>query len=255
MKFNNKNVSISPLAKIGINVRIGDNTVIYDHVEIKDNTIICNDCVIGEPLNAYYLNENYRNPTTSIGEGSLIRSHAIIYAGCIIGKSFITGHRITIRENTRIGDSCLVGTMCDLQGELTIGSFCRLYSNVHIAQNSQLGNYVFMYPFSVMANDPYPPSNKVKGGCIGDYTQVGVHSVILPKVNIGENCLIGANSVVNKKLEDFSFAIGDPAKILMDVRKFVVLGEGRPYPWMTRFDRGMPWEGIGYELWITQGKQ
>lgn len=41
---------------------------------------------------------------------------------------------------------------------------------------------------------------------------------------------IGANSVVNKKLDDFSFALGDPAKVLMDVRKFVVLGEGRPYP-------------------------
>ena len=48
----------------------------------------------------------------------------------------------------------------------------------------------------------------VKGGYIGDYTQVGVHSVILPTVKIGENCVIGANSVVNKRLEDFSFAMG-----------------------------------------------
>lgn len=254
MKFNNRNVNISPLAQIGTNVRIGDNTVIYEHVYIGDNTIICNDSVIGEPLNDYYLNENYQNPTTYIGEGSFVRSHAIIYAGCVIGKNFITGHRITIRENTRIGDSCLIGTMCDLQGELTIGSYCRLYSNVHIAQNSQLGNFVFMYPFSVMVNDPFPPSNKIKGGYIGAYTQVGVHSVILPNISIGENCLIGANSVVNKKLDDFSFAIGDPAKVIMDIRNFVVLGVGKPYPWMNRFDRGMPWEGIGYDLWMTQGK-
>ena len=254
MKFNNRNVHISPSAIIGTNVKIGDNTTIYDHVEIGDNTIICNDCVIGEPLNDFYLNDNYQNPKTNIGEESLIRSHAIIYAGCKIGKCFKTGHRITIRENTQIGDSCLVGTMCDLQGELTIGSFCRLYSNVHIAQNSQLGSFVFMYPFAVMANDPYPPSNKIKGGTIGDYTQVGVHTVILPNINIGENCVIGANSVVNKKLEDFSFALGDPAKVIMDVRKFVVLGEGRVYPWMTRFDRGMPWEDIGYDSWINHGR-
>lgn len=254
MKFNNRNVIVSPLAKIGTNVKIGDNTVIYDQVEIGDNTIICNDCVIGEPLNDYYFVENYQNPSTYIGEGSLIRSHAIIYAGCIIGHSFVTGHRITIRENTRIGDSCMVGTMCDLQGELILGSFCRLYSNVHIAQKSQLGSFVSMYPFSVMVNDPYPPSNNLKGGFIGNYTQIGVHSVILSNIKIGENCVIGANSVVNKKIEDFSFAIGDPAKVLMDVRKFAVLGEGKPYPWMTRFERGMPWEGIGYDLWMTQGK-
>ena len=254
MMFNNRNVSISLLAKIGVNVKIGDNTVIYDYVEIGDNTIICNDCVIGEPLNDYYFNDAYQNPATYIGEGSLIRSNAIIYAGCVIGKNFNTGHRITVRENTRIGDSCLVGTYCDLQGELTIGSFCRLYSNVHLAQKTQLGNFVFMYPFSVMVNDPVPPSNKVLGGSVGDYTQVGAHAIILPKIKIGENCVIGANSVVNKKLDDYSFAMGDPAKVLMDVRKYVVLGVGRPYPWMTRFDRGMPWEGIGYDRWITQGK-
>ena len=118
MKFNKRNVIISHKATIGSNVKIGDNSIIYDNVEIGDNAIICNDCVIGEPLNAYYYNENYLNPVTYIGERSLIRSHAIIYAGCVIGKNLITGHRITIRENTHIGDSCLIGTLCDLQGEL-----------------------------------------------------------------------------------------------------------------------------------------
>ena len=33
MKFNNRNVHISPKARLGANVRIGDNTVIYDNVE------------------------------------------------------------------------------------------------------------------------------------------------------------------------------------------------------------------------------
>ena len=55
-KFTSRDVLISPLAKIGNNVRIGGRTIIYDNVEIGDNTIICNDCVIGEPLNDYYRN-------------------------------------------------------------------------------------------------------------------------------------------------------------------------------------------------------
>ena len=54
MKFNNRNVVISPSAKIGKNVRIGDNVTIYDNVILKDNITICNDCVIGEPLVSYY---------------------------------------------------------------------------------------------------------------------------------------------------------------------------------------------------------
>jgi len=252
MKFNNRNVYVSPKSKIGRNVKIGDNSAIYDNVEIGDNSIICNDTVLGEPLPAYYQAPDYENPPTAIGPDSLVRSHAIIYAGCTIGAGFSSGHRITIRENTMIGDHCSVGTLSDIQGNVRIGNYCRLHSNVHLAQTCVLGDFVFMYPYSVMTNDPHPPSEDVKGGYIGDYTQVGVHAVILPGIRVGENCLIGASSVVNKRVEDFSLAMGDPIRVVMDIRKYVVLGKGKPYPWMYRFERGLPWEGIGYDVWIKQ---
>jgi acetyltransferase-like isoleucine patch superfamily enzyme len=252
MKFNNRNVYISPKAKLGNNVKIADNTAIYDNVEIGDNSIICNDTVVGEPLATYYHDPGYKNPVTAIGAGSLIRSHSIIYAGCTIGPCFSTGHRVMIRENSRIGDHCSIGTLSDIQGNVNMGNYCRLHSNVHIAQGCSMGNFVFLYPFSVMTNDPYPPSIDIKGGYIGDYSQVGAHVVVLPGIRVGENCLIGANSVVNKKVPDYSLAMGDPIKIVMDIRKYVVMGKGCPYPWMNRFGRGMPWEKIGYDAWIKQ---
>jgi acetyltransferase-like isoleucine patch superfamily enzyme len=252
MKFNGRNVYISPNAKIGKNVKIGDNASIYDGVEIGDDSIICNDCIIGEPLNSYYKDSAYVNPPTIIGRDSILRSHTIIYAACNIGQGFSSGHRVTIRENTIMGENCSVGTLSDLQGQVKIGKYCRLHSNVHLAQGSQLGDFVFMYPYSVMTNDPYPPSNDMRGGFIGSYTQVGVHAVIIPGIKVGENCLIGANSVVNKRLPDFSLAMGDPIKVVMDIRQYVAMGKGNPYPWMKRFDRGMPWEGIGYETWMQQ---
>lgn len=252
MKFSRHNAQISRKAALGRNVKIGDNSVIYDSVEIGDNTIICNDCVIGEPLAAYYHDAGYENPRTVIGPDSLIRSHAIIYAGCRMGAGFSTGHRVTIRENCTLGERCSIGTLSDLQGEISMGDYCRLHSNVHLAQHSTLGDFVFLYPFSVMTNDPYPPSTDLKGGHIGNYTQVGVHAVILPGVRVGENCLIGANSVVSKRVPDYSLATGDPARVVMDIRKYVALGKGKPYPWMNRFDRGMPWKGIGYDAWSKQ---
>jgi acetyltransferase-like isoleucine patch superfamily enzyme len=250
MKFNHRNVYISPNARLGQNVKIGDNSTIYDNVEIGDNVVICNDCVLGEPLSSYYHDDRYENPVTVIGRDSLVRSHSIIYAGCEIGANFSSGHRITIRENTVIGHHGSVGTLCDIQGQVKIGDYCRLHSNVHISQTCSLADFVFLYPFSVMTNDPYPPSSQVKGGHIASFTQVGVHAVILPGVQVGENCLIGANSVVGKKVPDFSLAMGDPVRVVMDIRKYVVMGQGRPYPWMNRFDRGMPWQGVGYENWM-----
>ncbi len=250
MMFNNRNVFISPLAKIGKNVRIGDNTSIYDHVVIGDNSIITNDCVIGEPLNDYYFKDDYHNPTTIIGDNSLIRSHTIIYAGSVFGKNFSTGHRVTVRENSKFGDNCRLGTVTDIQGNVEFGNNCWLHSNVHIGQQSKIGNFVFIYPYVVLTNDPNPPSNNCDGATIGDFSQIAVGSVILPATKIGKHCLIGAQSLVGGKYEDYSLIIGNPGKRIKDVRDLKSKETGLShYPWPVNFDRGMPWEKEGFKTW------
>jgi len=256
MKFSKRNVYISPKAKIGNNVKIGDNTSIYDNVIIEDNTIIANDCIIGEPLQDYYLNNNYVNPITLIGANSLIRSHTIIYAGCSFGEGFSTGHRVTIREYSKFGKRCRVGTISDIQGYVTFGDYCWLHSNVHIGQKSTIGNFVFIYPYVVFTNDPTPPSDICIGPTIGDYTQIAVFSVILPNIKIGKHCLIGAGSIVGKDVNDYQLVLGNPAKPIKDVRELKNKQTGEiHYPWPYYFDRGMPWKGIGFDEWLkTQDK-
>lgn len=241
MLFNNRNVTISSKANIGLNVRIGDNTTIYDNVVIGDDSTICNDCVIGEPLTEAYTDENYINPITEIGKNALIRSHSILYAGSSFGINFETGHRVVIRERSHLGDYCRIGTMSDLQGDLKVGNHCQLHSNVHLCKYSDLGDFVFIYPFSVLTNDRYPPSMQVKGPSIGDYSQLGVHSIVVGNVTVGSNCLVGADSTVSSNFEDYSFIIGSPAKRKSDIRNLTD-DDGKPlYPWKNRFSRGMPW--------------
>ncbi|WP_457617683.1 DapH/DapD/GlmU-related protein [Lutibacter sp.] len=250
MKFNNRNVFISPSAKIGKNVRIGDNVSIYDNVIVKDNTTICNDCVIGEPLSDYYDNDSYQNPTTIIGKSTMLRSHCIIYAGTELGNNFSSGHRVTIREYTKFGNNCRVGTVSDIQGHSSFGNHCWLHSNVHIGQKSTIGNFVFIYPYVVLTNDPTPPSNICNGPTIGDYSQIAVFSILLPGVKIGKHALIGANSVVGKNVEDYQLVMGSPAKFIKDVREIKSRETGEQhYPWPQHFERGMPWEGIGFNEW------
>jgi hypothetical protein len=130
-----------------------------------------------------------------------------------------------------------------------MGNYCRLHSYVRLARNSILGDFVFLYPFVVMVDDPYPPSDETKAGIIDNYSQVAVNSVILPGGHVGENCFVGANSVVNKSIPAFSMALGNPARRVMDIRRYGARRKVHLYPWMTRFDRGMPWAGIGYEAW------
>ncbi len=256
MKFNNRNVFISPKANIGKNVRIGDDTVIYDNVIIKDNSVVCNNCVIGEPLNDYYYNDTYENPITIIEENALIRSHSIIYAGCNFGKEFISGHRITIREFTIFGHNCRVGTGVDIQGHANFGNFCWLLAELHICQYSTVGNFVFIYPYVIFTNDPHPPSKINKGPTIGDFTQITVSSVLLPGVKIGKHVVVGAGSVVRNDVDDYQLVMGDPAKMIKDVRDIRSKETGgEHYPWPYRFSRRMPWEEIGFEKWLQENPQ
>lgn len=253
MKFNNE-YKLGKNVILGKNVKIGDGTIIYDNVEIGDNSIIANGCEIGEPLNDYYSNENYINPKTIIGRNSLIRSHSIIYAGSSFGDFFQTGHRVTIRENTEMGNNCSVGTLSDIQGFVKFGNYCRLHSNVHICQKAIIGNFVFFYPYVVLTNDPTPPSEICIGPTIGDYSQITTGSLIMPGIKIGENCLVAAGSIVTKDVDDFSLVLGVPAQKKCDIRdiKSRYNKNESYYPWMYNFKRGMPWKDIGYIEWLKK---
>ncbi|OGU55548.1 MAG: hypothetical protein A2V66_07080 [Ignavibacteria bacterium RBG_13_36_8] len=253
MKFNNNFQLLGNNINIGKNVKIGDRTIIYDNVQVGDDTIIANDCIIGEPLHNYYYNDNYINPETKIGESSLIRSHAIIYAGSTFGNELQTGHRITILPDSKIGHNCSIGTLCDIQGDIEIGNYCRLHSNIHVGQKSIIKNYVFIYPFVIFTNDPTPPSDDWLGVTVDEYTQIGAGSILMPGIKIGKNCLIGAGSVVSKDFNDFSLVMGNPGRRIGDVKKIKSRKkDGFHYPWMYNFERGMPWKGIGYDEWLKK---
>lgn len=55
---------------------------------------------------------------------------------------------------------------------------------------------------------------------IGENSFIGCRCLILPNTEIGKNCIIGAGSVVKGRIPDNSVVVGNPAKIIGDVREF-----------------------------------
>lgn len=49
---------------------------------------------------------------------------------------------------------------------------------------------------------------------VGNYVYIGVRSIILPGVNIGNNCIIAAGAIVTKDVPDNSVVGGVPAKFI-----------------------------------------
>lgn len=241
---------VSKKAKIGQHVTVGANCIIYDNVELKDDTVVGPNSILGEPTAAYYDASDYQNPRLLIGHHSLIRSGAILYAGTIIGDDFECGHRVTIREQTTIGDHCRVGTLCDIQGHCQIGRYVRLHSNVHIGQKSKIGDFVWIFPYTVLTNDPHPPSNDLIGVTIEDYAIVATMVVIMPGVTVGSQALVGAMAMVRSNIAPETVVVGNPAKQITTIHAIKSKFTGEPvYPWPEHFERGMPWAGIGHAAW------
>lgn len=236
---------VSDKATIGNNVSIGPYTIIHDNVEIAENTKIEAFCEIGVANNLSKGNKLY------IGPNSHIRSHSIFYEGSVFGESLVTGHRVTVRENTIAGKNLQIGTLSDIQGHCTIGNFVRFHSNVHIGQKSEIGNYVWIFPYVVLTNDPHPPSNTLLGVVVEEYAVIATMSVILPGARIGSGCLIGAHSSVKGKTEENMVYAGSPAKLICSTSKIQLAdGSGNAYPWRQHFHRGYPADVI--QEWINE---
>ena len=185
----------------------------------------------------------------------MIRSHCVFYAGSVYGNNLQTGHRVTMREHTKVGNNCSIGSYCDIQGECTIGNYVRMHSYVNVGQGSEIEDFVFISPYTVLTNDPTPPSEVLAGVKIGKYSQVTTSCELLPGAVIGRNCLVAAHSTVGGTFEDFSLISGSPAKRICDVKKapfFNQITGKRQYPWQRNFERNMPWAGIGFDQWCEE---
>lgn len=259
---------ISESVLFGENVQIGHNCIIDDEVIIGDNVYIDNNviirrgvtigrdsfieanCILGEYLMDFCITREHQHHPLIIGENTLIRSGSIIYAGSTIGANFQTGHHVTIREKTSIGNNVSIGTLSDVQGNCRIGNYVRLHSNVHIGQLSEIDNFVWIYPYVVLTNDPTPPSEHFVGVHVHSFAVIATSSLILPGLEIGQDSLVAGGAVVTKSVEPYSVVAGNPAKPVSDIRRIKNKITGEPvYPWREHFQRAMPWAEADFISW------
>ncbi|MBN1297261.1 N-acetyltransferase [bacterium] len=153
---------------------------------------------------------------TEIGEGAVIRSHTVIYAGNRIGSNFQTGHHVFVRECNTIGDDVSVGTLTVVEHHVVIGNRVRIHSQVFIPEFSVIEDDAWIGPNVVMTNAPYPRGNRVKemlqGPVVCSGAKIGANATLLPGVVIGRGALVGAGSVVTRDVVEYAVVMGNPAR-------------------------------------------
>ncbi len=122
----------------------------------------------------------------------------------------LTGEKDCILE---IGDGTIIGHFNHIYatGKIVIGKNVLTADKVFISDN-QHGYEDITLPILKQAIKQLPPVY------IGDGTWIGENSCILG-ASIGKNCVIGANSVVNKNIPDYCIVVGAPARIIKKYNK------------------------------------
>ncbi|PCJ81811.1 MAG: hypothetical protein COA57_13900 [Flavobacteriales bacterium] len=229
VKFGN-NVEVGANAIVKDNVSIGSNTII-DNVIIDENTVIEQNCIVGYAHATGWVSRETPDKELEfdnliIGKEVLVREGSTLYIGSQIGDFVKIHHKTLIREKSIIGDYTSIGSMCDLEGHLTIGKHCSIHSNNHFCYDTKIGDYVFIAPFCVTTNgNPmrykrpllFEKHGIEKGPVIESGCQVAVNVVVLPEVTIGYECIVGASAVVTKSFDPLLIIMGIPAKKVGEV--------------------------------------
>ncbi|HSW57466.1 MAG TPA: acyltransferase [Dehalococcoidales bacterium] len=158
---------------------------------------------------------NSPDGVVEIGDNSIIRAGSIVYSNVKIGRGFRTGHFAMIRENTVIGEKCLVGTNSVLDGNCTIGNNVSIQTAAYITTGTVIEDDVFIGPRVCTTNDKYMYYGaKLAAPVIKKGARVGANSTILPGIVIGEGAVIGSGAVVVKDVPANGVVVGNPGRII-----------------------------------------
>jgi len=191
--------------------------VIHANVRIGPEAVIGPFVVLGEPPRGARPGEI----ETVIGAGAIVRSHTVIYAGNVIGDGFQTGHGALVREYNTIGDDVSVGSTAVVEHHVMIGAGVRIHSGAFVPEETVLEAGAWIGPGAVLTNARYPRSRGVKDRLVGPRVRrgakIGAGAVVLPAVELGEDCLIGAGAVVVSDVPPRAVAVGNPARIVRTI--------------------------------------
>jgi len=137
-------------------------------------------------------------------------------------KDVAFGENVTVVEpvnlyECKIGDNSFIGPFVEIQKGVEIGSNCKIQSHSFICELVTIGNNCFIGHGVMFINDTMKsgPANgdrsKWNKTILGDNVSIGSNATILP-VNICNNVVIGAGSVVIKNIIEPGTYAGNPAR-------------------------------------------
>jgi acetyltransferase-like isoleucine patch superfamily enzyme len=203
---------VHPTAVVHEGTVLGDGVRVLEHAVVgKQPVLSARSTARRDPL-----------PPTEIGDGAVISTGAIVFAGTTIGPRSIVGDQACVRERCGIAEDVVVGRGSLVENDTTVGARTKIQAEAYVTAYSTIEADVFIAPCVVTTNDNFMGRTEgrhelVKGPTIRRGARVGGGAVLCPGVEIGEEAFIAAGAVVTKDVPPRMVMMGVPARVVRSV--------------------------------------
>ena len=200
------------------------SAIVYPGTVLGENVKVLENAVVGKQPSLSPRSTARREPLppAEIGDGTIVSTGAIVFAGTTIGARVIVGDQACVRERVRVGDDVVVGRGVLVENDTTIGAMTKIQADAYVTAYSTLEDNVFIAPCVVTTNDNFMGRTErrhelIKGPTIRRGARVGGGAILCPGVEIGEEAFVGAGAVVTKDVAPKMLVVGSPARVLRAV--------------------------------------
>ena len=142
---------------------------------------------------------------------------AVIDDNVTVGAETKIWHFSHVLSGSKIGNSCNIGQNVVIGPDVSIGNQCKVQNNVSIYKGVTLEDRVFCGPSMVFTNIYNPRAeirkmDQIRPTLVKKGATIGANATIVCGITIGRYAFIGAASLVNKNVPDYSLMVGNPAK-------------------------------------------
>jgi acetyltransferase-like isoleucine patch superfamily enzyme len=206
-------------AEVAASAIVYPGTVLGEGVQVLDGAVVGKQPSLSPRSTA----KREPLPPTVIGDGTIVSTGAIVFAGSRIGARVILGDQSCVRERVEIGDDVVLGRGSLVENDTTIGSLTKIQADAYITAYSTLEDNVFVAPCVVTTNDDFMGRTErrhelIEGPTIRRGARVGGGAILCPGVEIGQEAFVGAGAVVTKDVPPRTVVVGNPARVLREVR-------------------------------------
>jgi acetyltransferase-like isoleucine patch superfamily enzyme/dTDP-4-dehydrorhamnose 3,5-epimerase-like enzyme len=136
-----------------------------------------------------------------------------------------------VLPGARIGADCNICDGVFVENDVIVGDRVTIKCGVQLWDGVTLEDDVFIGPNATFTNDPFPrsrrhlehfPKTLVRRGA-----SIGANATLLPGLTIGEDSLVGAGAVVLRDVPSRAVVVGNPARVVGDVRERTAGADGQ----------------------------